>query len=85
MKKLLSGIAFIALLVTPASIIAQDTHHYEDKAHHDSHDWNDKEDQAYKRYLQENHKKEHEFAKANKREQSDYWKWRHEHPDGDHK
>ena len=54
---------------------------YEDKAHNDSHEWNDKEDQAYRRYLQERHKKYHDFAKASKKEQSDYWNWRHEHPD----
>ena len=59
----------------------KEVRHYEDAAHHDSHEWNDKEDQAWQRYLQEHHKKNHEFAKANKKEQQDYWNWRHGHPD----
>jgi hypothetical protein len=56
---------------------------YEDRAHHDSHEWNDREDQAYRRYLEEYHKKYHTFAKANKREQQNYWSWRHNHPEDD--
>jgi hypothetical protein len=59
----------------------QEAAHYEDSAHHDSHEWNDKESQSWQRYLQEHHKKTHDFAKANKREQQDYWNWRHAHPD----
>src|SRR5436309_9373465 len=50
---------------------------YEDRAHKDFHEWNPDEDQAYRRYLQEHHRKYHEFSKAKKSEQSDYWKWRH--------
>ena len=51
------------------------------KAHSDSHEWNNNEDQAYRRYLQEHHKKYHDFAKAKPSEQSNYWNWRHTHPD----
>ena len=56
---------------------------YEDRAHHDSHDWNDKEDQAYKHYVKENHKKSREFTKLKQRDQQNYWNWRHSHPDED--
>jgi type III secretory pathway component EscR len=77
-------------LIIPVAANAQDRDHrdnqsnrYEDKAHHDSHEWNDRESQEYRRYLQEHHKKEHEFSNASKREQNDYWNWRHSHPDND--
>ncbi|MBZ5624092.1 MAG: hypothetical protein LAQ69_36145 [Acidobacteriia bacterium] len=62
---------------------AQQSRRYEDKAHKDFHEWNDNEDRAYRQYLQEHHKKYHDFAKANRKEQNDYWNWRHGHPDND--
>lgn len=85
-----------ASLVVPVSLSAQNRDHpdnrsqnsqqsrrYEDKAHKDSHEWNANEDQAYRRYLQEHHKKYHDFAKAKRSEQNDYWNWRHSHSDND--
>ena len=59
----------------------QQTRRYEDRAHNDSHEWNNTEEQAYRRYLQENHRKYRDFAKAKKTEQDNYWNWRHSHPD----
>jgi hypothetical protein len=52
-----------------------------DKDHKDYHNWDDNENRAWGRFLTENHKKSHEFSKANKKEQSQYWNWRHAHPD----
>ena len=52
-----------------------------DKDHKDYHNWDDNENRAWGTYLSENHKRDHEFSKATKKEQSEYWKWRHEHPD----
>ena len=40
-------------------------------------------DQAWGVYLTENHKKPHEYKASNKKEQSNYWNWRHSHPDKD--
>ena len=54
-----------------------------DERHKDYHDWDEKEDRAWHRYLSERHRKYHEFNKAEKREQEEYWDWRHEHPDHD--
>jgi len=67
----------------PKAAIAQDheTRTYTDAAHHDKHEWNAKEDDAWKRYREEHHIKQEEFAKASRRQQEAYWKWRHEHPD----
>jgi hypothetical protein len=52
-----------------------------DRNHKDYHNWDDNENRAWGQYLQENHKKSHEFKAANKREQSRYWNYRHAHPD----
>lgn len=53
---------------------------YEDSAHK-VHEWNTREDEAYRRYLEEHHRKYHDFAKASRKEQNSYWKWRESHPD----
>ena len=54
-----------------------------DKSHKDYHNWDDHENRAWGTYLSDNHRKSHEFSKANKKEQSEYWNWRHRHPDKD--
>lgn len=92
MRNYMNLIVLGVSLVLPVAVIAQErdsrqnnqeSHRYEDKAHKDFHEWNNAEDQAYRRYLEEHHKKYHEFAKASKKEQNDYWKWRHSHSDND--
>jgi hypothetical protein len=50
-------------------------------SNHERHEWNANEDGAWKRYRGEHHIKQEDFAKANRRQQEAYWKWRHEHPD----
>ena len=52
-----------------------------DRNHKDYHNWDDHENTAWGVYLTENHKKPHEFKTANKKEQANYWNWRHSHPD----
>ena len=52
-----------------------------DKQHKDYHNWDDNENRVWGQYLTENHKSPHEFSKANKSEQSQYWNYRHAHPD----
>ena len=54
-----------------------------DRNHKDYHNWDDHENNAWGVYLTNNHKKAHEFSKSSKREQSNYWNWRHSHPDHD--
>ena len=54
-----------------------------DSQHKDYHNWDDHENASWGVYLTNNHKKPHEFRRASKREQSNYWNWRHEHPDHD--
>jgi hypothetical protein len=52
-----------------------------DRDHKDYHNWDDNENRAWGQFLVENRRTSHEFKKANRREQSEYWNWRHSHPD----
>ena len=54
-----------------------------DKQHKDYHNWDGNENRAWNQYLSENHRESHEYSRSNKREQSQYWNWRHAHPDND--
>jgi len=54
---------------------------YYDAEHKDYHYWNAQEDRAWRHWLEVNHHAYHEWAKANRREQREYWAWRHDHPD----
>jgi hypothetical protein len=54
-----------------------------DSRHKDYHNWDDRENDAWGVYLTNNHRRNHEFSKASKREQGRYWDWRHSHPDRD--
>ena len=73
----------VALLAAPrpndggVQVRVYDTHHK------DYHNWDDRENHAWGVYLTNNHKKNHEFTKSSKKEQNNYWNWRHSHPDHD--
>jgi hypothetical protein len=54
-----------------------------DRNHKDYHNWDDRENAAWNAYLSENHRNQHDYRKANKKEQDNYWAWRHSHPDND--
>lgn len=54
---------------------------YHDKKHNDDHEWNAHEDQAYRVYAKENHRKYRDFSRLNDNDQQAYWGWRHEHSD----
>lgn len=56
---------------------------YYDRDGRDYHEWNEREDKAYRQYLKEQRKRDHEFEKATRKEQRGYWKWRHTHTDRD--
>lgn len=93
MKRLFLGAVLAgALSIVPNTLNAQDRDHdqnrqdtrnrtYYDANHKDRHEWNDNENSAWNRYRDEHHIKQREFAKANRRQQQNYWNWRHEHPD----
>ncbi len=57
---------------------------YYDRDRKDYHDWDDREDRAYRHWLlEERHERFREFGRLRREQQADYWKWRHEHPDWD--
>jgi hypothetical protein len=81
-----------AALIAPAGMLAgtnfQDDHHqnqkrYYDKSHKDYHNWDDREAGAYQRWTTENHRDNRDFSHLKRKEQSEYWNWRHDHPDDD--
>jgi len=54
-----------------------------DQSYRDWHDWDDSEERAYRQFLTETRKDYREFTRLNARQQSEYWNWRHSHPDRD--
>ena len=71
-KSLHRSLFLTAALTAPVAII-----------HKNYHNWDDDENHAWGQFLTENHKSSHEYSKANKKEQSQYWNYRHAHPDKD--
>ncbi len=89
-RRYITPLFLAAALATPAAIMAMPTPQNAsvqirvyDRDHKDYHNWDDREDRAYGRYHSENPRSAHEFSKASKRQQSEYWNWRHSHPDKD--
>jgi hypothetical protein len=52
-----------------------------DEPRRDYHRWDGGEERAYRAYLAERRREYVEFRRLNKREQEEYWEWRHGHPD----
>jgi hypothetical protein len=52
-----------------------------DSGHHDYHNWDDREDHAYRGYLTERHENYRAYEKQSHKRQHYYWNWRHSHPD----
>jgi hypothetical protein len=71
----------VALMAIPAPQEDHNQNRVYDKEHKDYHNWDGNENKAWGQYLSDNHKSSHEYSKANKKEQSDYWNYRHAHPD----
>jgi hypothetical protein len=83
MRRALSALFMGAVLCCPLVMQAadKDNHRYYDSDRKDYHEWNAGEDRAWHHWLDERHSKDHDWSKASKREQRDYWKWRHDHMD----
>src|ERR1700721_1733107 len=77
---LLSAGLITPILVAPIALRAQDHRTYHDKKNNDDHEWNDREDKAYRMYAKENHRKYRDFSKLHENDQQAYGGWRHEHP-----
>jgi hypothetical protein len=78
-----TALAF-SVAITPVALRAEDhPARYHDKDHNDDHEWNKNEDQAYRIWVRDNHRKYQNFNKLKEEDQSSYWRWRHEHSDAD--
>ena len=50
-----------------------------DRVHKDYHNWDVKEDEVYRHWLETKHQAYVEYEKLDQKRQEEYWKWRHEH------
>jgi hypothetical protein len=79
---LLSAALFAPITIAPTALRAQEHKViYHDKRHNDDHEWNSHEDQAYRMWVKEGHRKNTEFVRLRANDQQAYWGWRHEHSD----
>ncbi len=91
MRRYVSALIMGVFLTTPVALLAQDRdrdhdkdHRYYDPYRKDYHEWNEREERAYRHWLeQERHRQYHDWARANERERREYWRWRHSHMDWD--
>jgi type III secretory pathway component EscR len=90
MSRTLSALILGAVLCAPVTVVrADDEHHEQEKAKRyydrdkkDYHEWNEHENRAYRRWLEERHERDNrEFTRLDREQQREYWRWRHEHPD----
>jgi len=68
------------ILAAPAPQVGVQVRVY-DPYHRDYHNWDDREDRAYRSYLAERHREYREYDRQSHHDQRNYWNWRHSHPD----
>lgn len=88
---LITATLAVSFMSIPATAFAQDRDQahennkaavsYHDKRHNDDHEWNSREDQAYKIWQRDKHRKDVEFNTLKPNDQQSYWDWRHTHSD----
>lgn len=66
----------VVIMAAPAPQVAIQLRVY-DRQHRDYHNWDDREDRAYRGYLVEHHQTYRVYNKQNRRTQDRYWAWRH--------
>lgn len=94
MRRFLGAMMVTGMLMTPALILARDDHdrdnhrrdrtdmRYYDPYRRDYHEWNENEERAYRHWVeQERHQQYRDWHHARKRDQREYWRWRHDHMD----
>jgi len=80
MRRRLRFLLFITCTIVGANACAAGVRIY-DPTYHDSHRWDDREERSYRAYLAEQHRDYRDFRTLSNSEQSEYWSWRHTHPD----
>jgi hypothetical protein len=84
MSRFLNAALLSITLLIPFTISAADSKpgpRYHDAQHNDDHEWNAREDKAYRMWGKENHRKYQTFSKLKENDQQAYWGWRHDHSD----
>lgn len=89
----LSG-ALLAPMGALAKTIPQDDHerHEQEEREHrvydpdrkDYHNWDQREDEVYRHWLEEKHESYVAYERLDHKRQREYWKWRHEHEEHEH-
>ena len=54
-------------------------HRVYDPYHKDYHNWDRREDDAYRHWLDGRHEGYVDYDRLNRKRQREYWRWRHEH------
>jgi hypothetical protein len=85
-NRFISSLILAAVIAAPVAIIAAPEPQavqvrVYDRNHKDYHNWDDHENHAWGLYLSDNHMETREYSKSSRRDQSNYWNWRHSHPD----
>jgi type III secretory pathway component EscR len=81
---LLSAALMVPIAMAPMVLRADDhttVRSYHDNRNNDDHQWNNNEDQAYRQWGKENHRRYKSFDKMKESDRQNYWGWRHEHSD----
>jgi hypothetical protein len=76
---LIAALGAPVLLSSAATAQSLDVRIY-DRSHKDYHTWNADEDRMYRQYLTDNHRPYRALTRQSKKQQADYWKWRHDRP-----
>ena len=75
------GAALLGMFLMTSAVVINTQKCYAAQTDAPRHVWSDQEDPHWHAYLKERRKRDHDWAKATKRERRDYWKWRDAHPD----
>jgi hypothetical protein len=87
MRRLCTVLALSAAFLLPTAMRADDHHKnrvvvYVDRDHHDRHEWNEREERAYRHWVEQERKRQYrDWKHASRRDQRDYWQWRHNNMD----
>ena len=54
-------------------------HRVYDPTRKDYHNWDAREDEAYRRWLEVKHEAYVDYGRLERKRQEEYWKWRHKH------
>ena len=83
MRRTIGSLLLIGSLVGSAGCFVSARARIYDEPHGDYHRWDAREDRAYRQYLAEQRREYRAFKTLDRREQDEYWQWRHGHPDRD--